>query len=414
MAHSRRLAPVPVLALVAALTLFSWAEVVLAQGCNSTILKSTSGQPKSFQQCLGLPKLGSSLSWNYDPSTFEFDFEFHAVLSSASGWAGWGFNPTGELMTGGSALIAFNGANGTNLLPYKLIGSPTPPSAIDMVVLPNSMNVTIIGLNVTFSAKLQLTKDQTTLNQLWNYGSSVSGYSPGPHSLTGDNAASYGKLDVTTGTVTASEIPNKTLKDNHGIVNALAWGFMFPLGVMAARYMRPFKIFDPLWFYVHVGCQVSAYILGVVGWGMGLKLGTLTSVDHDKHKNLGIALFTLATLQLTALGLRPNLDNKYRKYWNVYHHTIGFTLIILSIINVFEGIEILAPAKGWKTAYVVILITLAVIALILEIGTWSAWYFKKTRIPSDKLGEEGRANGSRPPVYGEDNGNQQWVREPQL
>ncbi|KAG6551359.1 hypothetical protein Mapa_007005 [Marchantia paleacea] len=414
MAHSRRLAAVPVLALVAALMLYSWSEVALAQGCNSTILKSTNGEPKSFQQCLGLPRLGSSLSWNYDPSTFEFDFEFHSVLSSASGWAGWGFNPTGELMIGGSSLIAFNGANGTNLLPYKLTGAPTAPTAIDMEVLPNSTTVTISGLNVTFSAKLKLTKDQTVLNQLWNVGPSVTDYTPAQHSLSGDNGASFGKLDVTTGAVTASEIPNKTLKDNHGIINALAWGIMFPLGVMAARYMRPFKIFDPLWFYVHVGCQVSAYILGVVGWGMGLKLGTLTTVDHSKHRNLGIALFTLVTVQITALGLRPDLDNKYRKYWNVYHHTVGFTLIILSIINVFEGIDLLAPEKGWKTAYVVILITMAVVALILEIGTWSAWYFKKTRIPSDKLGEEGRANGARPPVYGEDNGNQQWVREPQL
>ncbi|KAG6551301.1 hypothetical protein Mapa_007087 [Marchantia paleacea] len=100
---------------------------------------------------------------------------------------------------------------------------------------------------------------------------------------------------------------------NHGIINALAWGIMFPLGVMAARYMRPFKIFDPLWFYVRRVSSVRIH-LGVVGWGMGLKLGTLTTVDHSKHRNLGIALFTLVTVQITALGLRPDLDNKYRKY----------------------------------------------------------------------------------------------------
>ena len=41
---------------------------------------------------------------------------------------------------------------------------------------------------------------------------------------------------------------------------------MFPVGIIIARCLRTFKSTDPAWFYLHVGCQLSAYVIGVVGW----------------------------------------------------------------------------------------------------------------------------------------------------
>lgn len=64
-----------------------------------------------------------------------------------------------------------------------------------------------------------------------------------------------------------------------------------------ARYMKVFA--DPAWFYLHVACQLSAYIIGVAGWGTGLKLGSESSgITYHGHRNIGIALFCLATLQV--------------------------------------------------------------------------------------------------------------------
>lgn len=74
---------------------------------------------------------------------------------------------------------------------------------------------------------------------------------------------------------------------------------LFPLGVMIARYMRSFPSADPAWFYIHVGCQISAYAIGVAGWGTGMKLGSQSEgVQYSVHRNLGIALFCFATLQV--------------------------------------------------------------------------------------------------------------------
>lgn len=85
----------------------------------------------------------------------------------------------------------------------------------------------------------------------------------------------------------------------HGILNAVSWGLLFPIGIIIARYLRTFPSADPAWFYLHVGCQVSAYAIGVAGWATGIKLGSESKgVVYTGHRNIGIALFSIATLQV--------------------------------------------------------------------------------------------------------------------
>jgi hypothetical protein len=85
----------------------------------------------------------------------------------------------------------------------------------------------------------------------------------------------------------------------HGVLNAVSWGILFPLGIVIARYLRTFPSADPAWFYLHVFCQVSAYAIGVAGWATGIKLGSESKgVQFSLHRNIGIALFALATVQV--------------------------------------------------------------------------------------------------------------------
>lgn len=72
-----------------------------------------------------------------------------------------------------------------------------------------------------------------------------------------------------------------------------------------------------------------------------------------------------------ALLLRPKKDHKYRFYWNIYHYGVGYSILVLGIINVFKGLDILSPAKKWKSAYIVVLVVLGVVALLLEVVTWT-------------------------------------------
>jgi hypothetical protein len=151
----------------------------------------------------------------------------------------------------------------------------------------------------------------------------------------------------------------------------VSWGILIPMGAMIARYLRVFEAADPAWFYLHITCQLSGYILGVAGWALGLKLGSESKgITYSAHRNIGIAIFCLATLQVFALLLRPDKKNKYRFYWNIYHHSVGYSAIVLAAVNIFKGLDILKPASGWKRSYIAILATLAGVALLLEAITW--------------------------------------------
>ncbi|KAL1548233.1 hypothetical protein AAHA92_16493 [Salvia divinorum] len=128
---------------------------------------------------------------------------------------------------------------------------------------------------------------------------------------------------------------------------------------------------NPVWFYIHASCQTSAYIVGVAGWGTGIKLGSDSAgVEKTAHRCIGITFFVLGTLQVLALLVKPKPNHKYRFYWNVYHHGAGYAVIILSIINVFEGLDILRPAKKWENAYIGVLIFMGACAAVLEAIVW--------------------------------------------
>ncbi|KAI3466512.1 hypothetical protein Pfo_023175 [Paulownia fortunei] len=146
---------------------------------------------------------------------------------------------------------------------------------------------------------------------------------------------------------------------------------MVPIGAVFARYLKVFPSADPAWFYLHATCQTSAYIIGVAGWATGLRLGSQSpGVQYTSHRTIGIVLFCLGTLQVFALLLRPNKNHKYRFYWNIYHHFIGYSVIVLSIVNIFKGFNILNPEEKWKIAYIAILIGVALVAATLEVYTW--------------------------------------------
>lgn len=106
---------------------------------------------------------------------------------------------------------------------------------------------------------------------------------------------------------------------------------------------------------------------------------------------------SVSHIQVFALLLRPKKDHKFRLYWNIYHHSIGYAVIIMSIFNIFEGFDILDPEEKWKRAYIGILIFLGFIAVMLEAATWYL-VVKRKRESSQKYPHNGNgaygANGN--------------------
>ena len=163
-----------------------------------------------------------------------------------------------------------------------------------------------------------------------------------------------------------------------------------PTGAMLARHVKVFKGADPAWFYLHVTCQCSAYVIGVAGWGTGLWLGHKSSgIEYKGHKCIGCTLFALATIQvLVGRFCRPNKQHKKRIYWEGFHYAVGYGTIILGIINIYKGLDILESGKSvWRIAYTVIIIALGCIAAALEAITWTlVWMRKKATVEVEAAG----------------------------
>ena len=74
---------------------------------------------------------------------------------------------------------------------------------------------------------------------------------------------------------------------------------------------------------------------------------------------------------------------------------MGYTVIILSVINIFKGFDILKPEKKWKNAYIGVIVALAFNAVMLEAYTWFVVVRRKRSESAGKMphGFNG-ANGS--------------------
>ncbi|CAM6091166.1 unnamed protein product [Calypogeia fissa] len=362
-----------------------------------TIFTMRNGSQKTFTLCQNLVVQNATLAWTYYPGDNGsdggaitggiLDLAYTNTLLSAAGWVGWGINPTQEAMEGSSVLVAFIDASaGSIVLPYKLttaLLAANPPTlvtgATDLDVLDSSVDIDATSLFTTIYATLQLQPGETNVYQVWNKGPSVTGRSPNRHNINSNTfLTSLAAIDVETGTVVAGASNTPAIQNIHGILNAISWGVLFPVGIMAARYMKPFAVFNPIWFYVHVGSQVCGYILGVAGFATGLKILDPADFNHE-HRNLGIALFVFATLQVASLLLRPSPNHKLRQVWNLYHYAFGYAIVIMSIINIFQGFYLLAPPIGWKRAYIGVIVALGGLSVILEVVTWAVWLHRRIK-----------------------------------
>ncbi|XP_073117486.1 cytochrome b561 and DOMON domain-containing protein At3g25290-like [Elaeis guineensis] len=347
-----------------------------AQGCKSQNL----GSNRVFASCSDLPQLSASIHWTYDRAAGNLSIAFVAPPAAEGGWVAWAINPTGTGMVGSQTLATFRGADGRMVVKTYDIKGYGPLEESKIAFETADLAAEYVGGTMRMFGTVKVGKEMTVVNQVWQVGESVTAGVPDKHAFNQDNMNSKGTLDLILGVSSGSGDSGTRKRNIHGILNAVSWGILLPTGAIFARYLKTFQSADPAWFYLHVSCQLIGYIVGVAGWGTGLNLGSKSKgVQHTTHRNIGITLFALGTLQVFALFLRPNKDHKYRFYWNIYHYLVGYTVIILGIINVFKGLKILGTDQKWTTAYIIVICILGGIALLLEAITWMIVLRRKSR-----------------------------------
>ncbi|KAI3804905.1 hypothetical protein L1987_26784 [Smallanthus sonchifolius] len=348
-----------------------------AQDCSSYSFTNNA----IYATCVSLPVQNSHLHWNYRPTNGTVDVAYRHTGVSTSQWVAWALNVDGRGMVGAQALVALPNSNGSvQAYTSSVTGYGTALQQSPLSFDVPAIRAERVNGDVVIYATLVLPSGRTSFNQVWQMGP-VSNGAPSAHALGSENRNSVGTVDFVTGLAGDGGGVGGSLlhrRNTHGVLNAVSWGVLMPMGAMVARYLKVFKVAHPAWFYIHVACQATAYGVGVAGWGTGLKLGSDSEgIKYTTHRNIGITLFVLGTLQVFALLLRLKPDHKYRIYWNIYHAGVGYAVISLGITNVFKGLDILDPEKKWKHAYIGVLISLAAIAAILEAFTWFIVFNRK-------------------------------------
>ncbi|XP_020554527.1 cytochrome b561 and DOMON domain-containing protein At5g47530-like [Sesamum indicum] len=330
--------------------------------------------------------LGVQFGWNFNQKSRRLDIAFGSRLDTETGWLAWGVNPQGLRMVGTRALIGIKQHNGSlewykyNITDDTKRGCRLLPSDDIGLNMRNFSFVYWEGIEyyvIHATIFLPHEYNSSRTNVVWQIGEAVAGRTPlmHPRSLNHFDAADTIDL-VSEKVISYSAHRQRRLRTTHGILNIVGWGILLPVGVIVARYFKRFPERWVWWFGFHVTCQSAGYILGTIGWIIGIWLGNASKYYCFRtHQILGILIFTFTTVQMFALRLKPRPNDEYRAYWNMYHHSLGYAMLTLMSVNIFVGIKIMEPNHAWKWAYIGVLGVLGVVVICFEIYTWIKFIF---------------------------------------
>ncbi|KAG6547164.1 hypothetical protein Mapa_011416 [Marchantia paleacea] len=295
------------------------------------------------------------------------------VLSAAreNRWYAIGFSKSGA-MVGSSAMIAWvDATTGQPTIQQFFLGAKSSASVkidsqMELASTPQAF-VTADTLYMAFQIDKRASAGVFFDSQIYAYG--MEGDIPTKDVLRQHEQYSSAAFDYAAGTsiVTSSGDPT-SLRRNHGVLNIFGWGILLPVGAIIARYCRQW---DPAWYYLHVGLQIIGYVLINVALVMGIQLADkLIDSNIGAHRGLGVFVFVLATLQISAVLVRPKKDANIRRYWNFYHHWAGRLALIIAAINIFVGINVSNGGRKWKASYGLVLVIELVLLVVLEIVLW--------------------------------------------
>lgn len=151
---------------------------------------------KLYNNCTDLPSLSSYLHWTYHSSNSSLSIAFLAPPAESNGWIAWAINPTGTGMLGAQALIAFKKSNASfTLKTYNLSSyASIVHSKLSFKVSDSSAEYS--GGLMKIFATLELPENMTTVNQVWQVGSSVVDDMPVKHAFEQANLNAKGTLEL--------------------------------------------------------------------------------------------------------------------------------------------------------------------------------------------------------------------------
>ncbi|KAG5570528.1 hypothetical protein H5410_060294 [Solanum commersonii] len=345
-----------------------------------------------------------------------------------TGWLAWGLNPGPEArMVGTQALIGIKTKNDEKLL--KDTYSITSYTKLGCQLLPSPIDLNISNFNFIYISKLKyhvilatiilpMKYDLSRLNQVWQVGINIGAVGNKELKMHGKGLMNYDSsetINLRTGKGRGNRVHESSkTRQVHGILNIIGWGTVLPIGVIIARNFREFPLPWLGWKKYHISCQTIGYLVGTTGWAVGIWLGKASKYySFPKHGTYGLFIFAFATIQMLFFKFKPGDRDEFRMYRNMFHHVVGYSLLIVSCINILKGIQIMhLDYTYWKPAYLGIVSCLAFIFLVFEIVSWfkfvcdkfGFWILCAKCIPNEEANEkkgsreDGRVQPSDTPI----------------
>ncbi|KAG2484406.1 hypothetical protein HYH03_016820 [Edaphochlamys debaryana] len=170
-----------------------------------------------------------------------------------------------------------------------------------------------------------------------------------------------GIINMQSGAATQEEIKdNSGVMIAHGVLMAVAWVLMLPLGAMvpAHRWILPGKVVagKAIWFWLHMILQLGGFAVFAAGFILALVrfdrpvAGTLAS----KHAIMGYVVCGLVGTQVLVAFVRPDPGTMLRnRLWNPLHFNLGRACTLLAWATCLVGAAVhadsiyRAPIAAW-------------------------------------------------------------------
>ncbi|XP_059669607.1 cytochrome b561 domain-containing protein At4g18260-like [Cornus florida] len=119
----------------------------------------------------------------------------------------------------------------------------------------------------------------------------------------------------------------------HGFLLWASMGFLMPVGILIIRMSNREECGRRL--------KIMFYILSVllVTAGAIMSIKNFENTFNNNHQRIGLALYGVIWLQAFIGFLRPQRGSKGRSVWFFMHWTVGITVSLLGIINIYTGLQ---------------------------------------------------------------------------
>lgn len=154
----------------------------------------------------------------------------------------------------------------------------------------------------------------------------------------------------------SSSAPTNTLYSwtlAHGSLMLISWGFVLPLGVIIAKFLRHR---DPLWFKLHRALQLSGLALALAGFIIALSNFNVFEPSYPAknlaHGTMGVIIMTIGLLQPINAFFRPHKDKNAvrqtgaRRAWEMLHKGGGYLALMLTVPTLAIGSTLIMPGDA--------------------------------------------------------------------